>query len=869
MFDLPGNILSNTLGELLADVFGQSPKEWAEQRAIQRKIAQAVDRAEQQFAASYAAVDPELTELLVRQTRFADLPSVRTALHELLTRPLHDPASGVAVLRRSFTDVLPSRVERERVDAAVRTFLSLLTQEVLYITELRERYALRFAQINAEHSRATAEQSAATARTVAAMASSLDALQESLRLLAVAPEPRLLAAPRPAPPERQRPWHNLPQRTYAEFIGRQVEAEQLTRLMLPHPRSRHFVVTIDGIGGVGKSALALELAYRYREQYGGLPEGERFEAIVWVSAKRTLLTAGGIQQRRQSFNTLDDLFREVATVLEQPAILQAPLAERRGLVERALSAQRCLLLVDNLETVDDEELLSFLRELPDPTKALITTRHRIDIAYAIRLTGMPREDALRLMQVEAEAKGVTFTAVEMDDLERRTGGVPLAIEWSIGLMSLGHSIESVLRRLGQGQSDIARFCFAESMAHIRGRDAHRLLLALALFERSVNRVMLGEVAGLGDDPIGRDEGLAELLRLSLVNQKGDRFSLLPLTHAFAREELEHNVQLEQELRERWAATLVLLAQPSPRVNWRRTDRMLLRQEGHHLVTLATWCQQSSRLDLLLAIMPQLTSYYDIEGQWSELLAIAETALDYARATSDFHSVAFIEMNIRARLFARRDRESQAEAAIAGALDIISELPEPEWRGYVLLNYAKLLRQQGKFADALTACRQAAEFAAQSAPTPLNHLQADIDFARGEIARDQGDWKAARTYFTAYREQLAGDVPDVEARLESGWGALANLAWVAQKTGQLDEASRLYQQALKFSADRASKGYVTSLLVRIAALELQRRNHKVADEHAREALYWSQKLGMMREQQQAAELITELASICAQEEESDA
>ncbi|NCC33252.1 MAG: hypothetical protein EOM24_14735 [Chloroflexia bacterium] len=62
-------------------------------------------------------------------------------------------------------------------------------------------------------------------------------------------------------------------------------------------------------------------------------------------------------------------------------------------------------------------------------------------------------------------------------------------------MSMGFSVEAVLRRLGQGQSDIARFCFAESVERIRGRDAHRLLLALALFERSVSRTMLGRRRG--------------------------------------------------------------------------------------------------------------------------------------------------------------------------------------------------------------------------------------------------------------------------------------------------------------------------------------------------------------------------------------
>jgi len=31
--------------------------------------------------------------------------------------------------------------------------------------------------------------------------------------------------------------------------------------------------------------------------------------------------------------------------------------------------------------------------LPDPTKAIVTTRHRIDVAYPVRLLGMPQAEA--------------------------------------------------------------------------------------------------------------------------------------------------------------------------------------------------------------------------------------------------------------------------------------------------------------------------------------------------------------------------------------------------------------------------------------------------------------------------------------------
>lgn len=106
-------------------------------------------------------------------------------------------------------------------------------------------------------------------------------------------------------------------------------------------------------------------------------------------------------------------------------------------MRNALIQQRTLLIVDNLETVDDEAVMDFLRELPAPTKAIVTTRHRIDVAYPVRLVGMPWEDAQALIEQECEKKGVTLDAQDAERLFDRTGGVPLAIVWSVGLMGLG------------------------------------------------------------------------------------------------------------------------------------------------------------------------------------------------------------------------------------------------------------------------------------------------------------------------------------------------------------------------------------------------------------------------------------------------
>ncbi len=63
--------------------------------------------------------------------------------------------------------------------------------------------------------------------------------------------------------------HNLPRRE--DFIGRQKYIEEIVHALL---ESKAWIVSIDGIGGVGKSSLALEVAHRLKEQevYTGIDQ---------------------------------------------------------------------------------------------------------------------------------------------------------------------------------------------------------------------------------------------------------------------------------------------------------------------------------------------------------------------------------------------------------------------------------------------------------------------------------------------------------------------------------------------------------------------------------------------------------------------
>ncbi|NUO80280.1 ATP-binding protein [candidate division KSB1 bacterium] len=335
-------------------------------------------------------------------------------------------------------------------------------------------------------------------------------------------------------------YHNLPQPDYGQFIGRENELMQVMRLLRPYPHSQHALVTIDGVGGVGKSALALEVAHRYLRD-NDIPSGEKFDAIIWTSAKQTVLTAEGIVSRKQVLRTIDDIYTTIAVTLEREDIIKAPAEEQSELIRKALTQQRALLIVDNLETVDDQAVLEFLRELPAPTKAIVTTRHRIDVAYSIRLQGLPEADALKLIEKECEKKGVALKAEEAQKLFYRTGSVPLAMVWSIAQMGFGYDVRAVLTRLGNPSNDIARFCFEGALAGIRGKPAYKILSALSLFAIEASREVLGYVADLPE--LDRDDGLVELEKLSLVNKHGSLYSFLPLTKDYVIAELAKEVEL--------------------------------------------------------------------------------------------------------------------------------------------------------------------------------------------------------------------------------------------------------------------------------------------------------------------------------------
>ena len=720
------DFVSAQANQHLGEEMGARLKKLHSDAPFNQKFEAGLQQAVRRFVAEYEKQDEDLVAAIAADPGFFRNPAIQQALLSMLKRPGAYLAEEQESLVQSFESVLPERKNRQRVDQAVTYLLKCLAEELWHLPELQPIYTLQFQRMTAEATRQQVELQKAQLQALTELNSGVreslvrltdalleersgqraalpqpglqNALEQSRRALAVLEEQaagytsltmpahlqleledkrqevagleqRLLFSDES---ERRKVYHNLPQPDYGRFVGRKEEIKQIYSILRPYPHSQSHLVTIDGIGGIGKSSLALEMAWRYVQNYDRISVEERFDAIIWTSAKRNVLTASGITNRNQAIRSIGDIFTAIAITLQREDIPRSDRSAQTEIVRNVLQRQRTLLIVDNLESVDDEDVVTFLRELPAPTKAIVTTRHRIDVAYAVRLTAMPWTDAERLIGQECAKKNVKLTEQEKNDLYHCAGGLPLAIVWSIAQTSQGYLPTTVLNRLSKPAEDIARFCFEEGIQHINGKPALELLFALSLFATDATRDALGFVANLSE--WDRDQGLAQLEQLSFINRFANRFSMLPLTKEFIRAFIsEHGIQMDtprsrwfsfyQDQGVRWATDLWLsrnfrggtqmwaakappyLAditenprEPDLSISVRDLSTSFLQELTNYQDTL-DWCLLNERrkdyIEMVLAISWPLW----VVGIWSDWRAYVQRGFEIALQMNDEYAIA--------------------------------------------------------------------------------------------------------------------------------------------------------------------------------------------------------------------------------------
>jgi predicted ATPase/transcriptional regulator with XRE-family HTH domain len=233
--------------------------------------------------------------------------------------------------------------------------------------------------------------------------------------------------PRPDTPSESRPrLDNLP-REVTSFVGRGEELLELQRLAGRGP-----CLTLTGLGGVGKTRLALRLAHDLLPRY---PDG------VWLVELASVTDAGLVPQS----------IAEALGVAERPGV---PVAER---VVEHLANRRTLLLLDNCEhlLLTCAELIGRLLRLNSGLHVLVTSREPLRIPGETtwrvaplvvadardKLAAAANSEAVQLFVDRAQACVPSFT-LSSSNLEsvvaicQAVDGLPLAIELAAARLKL-------------------------------------------------------------------------------------------------------------------------------------------------------------------------------------------------------------------------------------------------------------------------------------------------------------------------------------------------------------------------------------------------------------------------------------------------
>ena len=847
------DFVSDQAKKVVGEELGRKLKQLRSDAAFNKQFEKGLESAIRRFVAEYELEDEDLVIALAADPTIFQNDTVQKALLIILKKPGAFLEPDREKLVQSFESVLPNRRNRERVDRAVTFLLQCLAEELWHLPELQPVYSLQFQRVTAEAARTQVELQKAQLLALTelnvglrdALLQLTDAIGERKQL----PAGGNLALPEPLP--RPKVYHNLPQPDYGRFIGREQELAQVYRILRPYPHSQHALVTIDGIGGIGKSALALEVAHHYLHEYEQINQDQRFDAIIWTSAKQTTLTAEGIVTRPQALRTLDDIYSTIAIALQREDITRARAEEQPEVVRNALTRQRTLLIVDNLETVDDEDVLTFLRELPAPTKAIVTTRHRIDVAYPVRMKGMTWDDAQRLIEQESNKKQVKLSQSETQKLFDRTGGVPLAIVWSMAQMGFGYGVDTVLHRLGEPTGDVAKFCFEGAIDQIRSSSSYTVMLALALFVTDASRKALRFITELSEMDL--DDSLVSLDRLSLINKSGDRFAFLPLTKSFVFQELHKSPDLEKPLRKRWVDYFKLsFPYSDDEMIWHLKGEDFFK-EGENIREALEWCYAEGSSEDVFDLTLLVNDFFDDVGWWREMFYYYEHALTLARSVQ--HPIRIIQLALRKGWLL--EQWGQLKDSLASNLEAQEQAKKNQDKKSLGKAYQRLsavYRKLGNLPASIEFCDQAYQIALD---TKERNLELLILHEYGKIARAQEDWENAHKYFSMVQEAFEKIAEETPHDQQLARGVAGHLAIVEFHLGNPQKAKELCLRSLEFFEGHGTRGYLGVLKYRLALAEEALGDYESARLHVTEALDWFDRLGMKPDYQEAVPLLERL------------
>jgi tetratricopeptide (TPR) repeat protein len=596
---------------------------------------------------------------------------------------------------------------------------------------------------------------------------------------------------------------NVPHLRNLYFTGRE---DILTYLHKTFSTKKTVALTqphaINGLGGIGKTQIAIEYAYRYCEEY---------KAVLWVHA--------------DSHELLVSDFISAAGLLNLPEKNESD----QNIVIRAVMGwlQRnpdWLLILDNADNI---EIASKFLPTGGKGNILLTTRSQATgkNIKAIEIEKMLPEEGVFFLLRRAKVLDEDTSVNTVSDRDKNDAkaiydlldGLPLALDQAAAYieenrsslqdyLTLYHTHRyTLLKRRGS----FSQLDYPQSVATTwllsfkqveQNNPASAELLRLCAFLHpdaipeeiiETGSVDLGPILqSIVGDPIQVADAIGELRKYSLIRRNPDTKTLIihRLVQVITKD------QMNEDLQRAWVERVVRLVESVfPRVKyetWPFCQRYL-----PHAQICATQIEQwamkfpeaTQLLDKVGFYLQERAQYIQVEPLYRQALTIREQIL------GPEHPDVAQSLNNLAEFYRIQGKYTQAVPLYQRALTIREQILGPEHLDVatILSSLAGLYRAQGKHTQAEPLQQRALTIREQilgpehpDVSHSLNHL--------GLLYDTQGKYFLAEPLYTralTIREQILGpEHPDVAQSLN-------NLALLYYNQGKYDQAEPLYTRAL--------------------------------------------------------------------------
>jgi len=600
---------------------------------------------------------------------------------------------------------------------------------------------------------------------------------------------------------------------------------------------------ISGLGGIGKTQVAVEYAYQHCHEY---------EAVLWTRAdNREALLSG---------------YAEMARVLNLP---QQDEQDQSLIVKAVLqwlkTRTRWLLILDNADE------LEIVREfLPTPLygHVLLTTRARSmgRLARQVEVETMDTETGalLLLRRAGLVVSDASLEAASSSDvalaraMAQEMGGLPLALDQAGAYIeeipcslseyqALYHTHQTRLLKERRGvvsdHPESVTTTWSLSFQKVEQQDAAAadLLRFLAFLAPDAipEEIIFAGVAHLGppaqqlgEDLLAFHTALEVLGKYSLIRRELSTNTLS--VHRLVQAVLQDT--LEQEAQRTWIERVVLTVNAVfPRVEyatWPQCERLLSQaliaveyiehyqlvheQAARLLVETATYLRDRARYGeaeslyqralaireqqlgsehpLVAAPLNGLANLYREQGKYAEAESLYQRALAiFEQQLGSEHPQVAYPLNNLGDLYSDQGKYAEAEPLFQRALAIFGQQlgPDPPLMAYPLNNLALLYWRQGKYAEAEPLYRRALAIR-ERLLGPKHPLVAYPLDGLAELYREQGKYAEAEPLYlralSIWEQNLGPKHPNVALPLN-------NLAELYYGQGKYAEAESLFQRAL--------------------------------------------------------------------------